>query len=157
MRNMLAVLVMISPLLFASKSLQAETVVDSISELKTMVAENKGKVIYLDFWASWCIPCKKSFPWMNEMQNKYQQQGLTVISVNVDVKQAMAEAFIAEHPANFSVIYDPDGRLAKKFELKGMPSSFIYDRSGKIVQAHTGFFVNKQAQYEAELVELLQQ
>ena len=120
-----------------------------------LIASHKGKVIYLDFWASWCGPCRKSFPWMNNMQEKYQQQGLVIISVNVDNSKALADEFLAEVPANFNVFYDPKGKVARKFKLKGMPSSYIIDRSGKMVSAHVGFTESKKMKYEEELQTLL--
>lgn len=120
-----------------------------------LIASHKGKVIYLDFWASWCGPCRKSFPWMNNMQEKYQQQGLIIISVNVDNSKALADEFLAEVPANFNVFYDPKGKVARKFKLKGMPSSYIIDRSGKRVSAHLGFTESKKVKYEEELKTLL--
>ena len=120
-----------------------------------LIASHKGKVIYLDFWASWCGPCRKSFPWMNNMQEKYFKQGLVIISVNVDNNKALAEEFLAEVPANFNVFYDPKGKVARKFKLKGMPSSYIIDRSGKIVSAHVGFTKSKKMKYEEELKTLL--
>mgnify|MGYP000190875153 FL=1 len=120
-----------------------------------LIASHKGKVIYLDFWASWCGPCRKSFPWMNNMQEKYHQQGLVIISVNVDNSKALADEFLAEVPANFNVFYDPKGKVARKFKLKGMPSSYIIDRSGKMVSAHVGFTESKKMKYEEELKTLL--
>ena len=110
-----------------------------LQNFETLISSHKGKVIYLDFWASWCGPCRKSFPWMNNIQEKYQQQGLVIISVNVDNNKALADKFLAEIPANFTVFYDPKGKVARQFKLKGMPSSYIIDRSGKVVSAHVGF------------------
>ena len=120
-----------------------------------LIASHIGQVIYLVFWASWCGPCRKSFPWMNNMQEKYQQQGLVIISVNVDNSKALADEFLAEVPANFNVFYDPKGKVARKFKLKGMPSSYIIDRSGKMVSAHVGFTESKKMKYEEELKTLL--
>jgi thiol-disulfide isomerase/thioredoxin len=121
-----------------------------------LIADHKGQVIYLDFWASWCGPCRQSFPWMNEIQAQYKQQGLTIISVNVDNNKALADEFLAEVPANFTVFYDPKGKVARKFKLKGMPSSYIIDRSGKVVSAHVGFSESKKEKYQQELTALLQ-
>lgn len=120
-----------------------------------LISSHKGKVIYLDFWASWCGPCRKSFPWMNDMQEKYLKQGLVIISVNVDNNKGLADEFLAEVPANFKVFYDPKGKVARKFKLKGMPSSYIINRSGKMVSAHVGFTESKKAKYEEELQTLI--
>jgi thiol-disulfide isomerase/thioredoxin len=129
--------------------------VNVIQNFDKLIASHKGKIIYLDFWASWCGPCRKSFPWMNDMQEKYLKQGLVIISVNVDNNKALAEEFLAEVPANFNVFYDPKGKVAQKFKLKGMPSSYTIDRSGKMVSAHVGFTESKKAKYEEELKTLI--
>jgi thiol-disulfide isomerase/thioredoxin len=111
--------------------------------------KHAGKVVLLDFWASWCVPCRRSFPWMNEMQEKYAQDGLVIIAVNVDREVEDAAAFLAEYPANFEVVYDPDAALAKEYDIQVMPSSFIIGRDGASIDRHTGFKVKKQDQYEA--------
>ena len=77
-------------------------------QLSKLLSQYKGKVVLLDFWASWCSPCRRSFPWFIAMQNKYQQQGLEVIAVNIDVERSDADAFLAEFAVNFTIIYDPD-------------------------------------------------
>ena len=103
------------------------------------LADLKGKVVYLDFWASWCPPCRKSFPWMNEMERRYSRQGLTVIAVNLDKDHDLAAKFLNEVPANFTVAYDPQGTVAESYHVPGMPSSFIIDRNGRIQTIHVGF------------------
>jgi thiol-disulfide isomerase/thioredoxin len=115
----------------------------------------QGKVVYLDFWASWCVPCRKSFPWMNQLRQKYSKDDLVIIAVNLDKKKSLATEFLAENPATFNIIYDPKGQLAKHFHIKGMPSSVIFDRNGKPVKAHTGFFVKKIAEYEQEIQNII--
>ena len=119
-----------------------ENTKNTLQRFENLIASHKGKVVYLDFWASWCGPCRKSFPWMNTMQQQYQPQGLVIISVNVDNEKALAEEFLAEVPTNFTVFYDPKGKVARKFKLRGMPSSYLIDRTGKMVSAHVGFFCN---------------
>ncbi|OBT05587.1 redoxin [Shewanella sp. UCD-FRSSP16_17] len=128
------------------------------NELGEQVSLNEfeGKVVYVDFWSSWCGPCRKSFPWMNQMHAKYQQQGLAVVAINLDVELSLAQQFLQGFPAEFAVRYDPDSEVARLFALKGMPSSFIFNRQGELVQQHTGFNLDKLEQYEQELVELLQ-
>lgn len=119
------------------------------------LASYKGKVVYLDFWASWCGPCRRSFPWMNAMERKYAPQGLVIVSVNVDEQRSDADAFLKANPADFPVIFDPDGKLAEAYKLVGMPSSFIIGRDGQVVKAHQGFFEDSPEKYEAELQALL--
>ena len=78
----------------------------------------------LDFWASWCSPCRRSFPWFIAMQSKYQQQGLKVIAVNIDVERSDADAFLTEFAVNFNIIYDPDAVIGRQYQLKGCRAAF---------------------------------
>ncbi|WMS86429.1 TlpA disulfide reductase family protein [Pleionea litopenaei] len=129
---------------------------DAVSDLKQRIQDAHGKVIYVDFWASWCKPCRHSFPWMNDMKRKYESHGLSIITVNLDKERHLAEGFLKENPAEFDIIYDENGDTARQFKLKGMPMSFVIDRSGKPVSSHVGFNEEKQKEYENELRKLLQ-
>lgn len=125
-------------------------------QLEQALARQKGNVVYVDFWASWCGPCIKSFPWMNEIQQQYKQQGFTVISINLDADKTKASQFLQSNPASFSVIYDEKGSIAKHFDIQGMPTSMLISRDGVIKYRHSGFFNGKTAQYEDEIKQLLQ-
>lgn len=116
-----------------------------------------GKVVYLDFWASWCAPCRRSFPWMNDMLARYEADGLVIVSVNVDTERALADAFLAETPAGFPVIHDPAGSIAAAWGLMGMPSSFLIDRNGQLASRHVGFRSDSPQAYETEIRALLEQ
>ena len=115
-----------------------------------------GKVVYIDFWASWCGPCVKSFPWMNKIQPQYQDLGFTVISINLDADETNARKFLQDNPASFAVIYDNKGTIAKHFSIQGMPTSMLINRDGEIKYRHSGFFTGKTKQYEDEIKKLLQ-
>lgn len=106
---------------------------------KLDMTQYKGKVVYVDFWASWCIPCKKSFPWMNAMHQKYQRLGLEIVAVNLDENPADADKFLAAHPAKFTIIRDPKGKLAQQYKVQGMPTALIFSADGKLVDQHIGF------------------
>ena len=142
-------------LLFIALSIQLDRPVlasnPTPSESILNLDQYEGKVVYLDFWASWCVPCRKSFPWMNKLQDKYSDNELVIIAVNLDKKRSLADEFLAENPAKFKIVYDPKGKLAKKFKIKGMPSSVIFDQKGKPIIAHTGFFVKQIHAYEQEI------
>ena len=103
------------------------------------LADYRGKLVYLDFWASWCGPCKQSFPWMNELQKKYAAQGLRIIAVNVDQKRDDAARFLNENPANFAVAFDPTGATPKSYQVKVMPSSMLIAPDGTVQLVHAGF------------------
>jgi thiol-disulfide isomerase/thioredoxin len=108
----------------------------------------EGKVVYVDFWASWCAPCRRSFPWMNTMQRKYGAAGLQIIAVNVDKERALADEFLAETPAEFGLRFDPAGKLAKQFNVQAMPSSYLLDASGNVLASHFGFKLADAEEYE---------
>lgn len=111
----------------------------------------RGKVVLLDFWASWCAPCRHSVPWLNELQVKYADQGLVIIGVNVDRERAAADRFLAEAPARFQIVYDPAGALAQQYKVPGMPSSYVFDAEGRLVATHIGFRNSQREEREAEL------
>jgi thiol-disulfide isomerase/thioredoxin len=128
---------------------------NTTAELAFDLTEFKGKVVVLDFWASWCVPCRRSFPWMNSMQERYGDDGLVIIGVNMDSEPAEATAFLQEFPADFQIINDPDGELAREHDVIAMPSSYVFDRSGVLLTKHLGFKVKRQDEYEVILVEAL--
>lgn len=115
----------------------------------------RGRVVYLDFWASWCVPCRQSFPWMQTMKNAYEERGLTIITVNLDADRADAARFLAQFQPTFEVRFDPAGALAESYKVKGMPSSVLIDRHGAQRFTHVGFRPVDAAIYEAQLRELL--
>jgi cytochrome c biogenesis protein CcmG/thiol:disulfide interchange protein DsbE len=115
----------------------------------------RGRVVYLDFWASWCAPCRKSFPWMDELQKKYGDLGLTVIGVNLDRERDKAYTFLSKLKPGFKIAFNPDGSVAEKYQVKGMPSSYLIDRQGNIVYTHLGFEEKEAKVIEDQIKELL--
>lgn len=119
------------------------------------LSDYRGKVVVLDFWASWCVPCRRSFPWMNEMQQKYADDGLVVIAVNLDNEAADAQKFLQQYPAKFTISYDHERQLVREYAVEAMPSSFLIDRDGSIIERHLGFKSGKTDEYEAAIVAAL--
>jgi thiol-disulfide isomerase/thioredoxin len=115
----------------------------------------RGQVVYLDFWASWCVPCRRSFPWMNEMHSRYSGDGLVILAVNVDGERQDAEKFLEALPADFRIVFDPEGRLAAEWQLLGMPNSFLISRNGEVVARHVGFRSDTPGKLEEEIREQL--
>ncbi len=115
----------------------------------------RGKVVYLDFWASWCTPCRRSFPWLDGLVHEYAQRDLVVIGVNVDQDRQLAEQFLNGTPASFPIVYDPQGDVATTFKVMGMPSAVLIDRSGKVRFQHVGFSEKRKEEYEENVRSLL--
>jgi len=115
----------------------------------------RGRVVYLDFWASWCGPCRQSFPWMESMKDAYARRGLAVVAVDLDQHKSDADRFLGRfHPA-FHILFDPKGSLAEEFKVRGMPTSVVFDRQGKLRFTHIGFRPTDAAAYERQIKELL--
>lgn len=117
----------------------------------------RGKVVLVDFWASWCVPCRQSFPWMSSISDRYAAQGLVIVAINLDKKQSAADAFLRAFPATFAVAFDPSGKTAESFNVQAMPSTFIVNRDGQIVYTHQGFDAAKASAVEEKLKEALSQ
>jgi cytochrome c biogenesis protein CcmG/thiol:disulfide interchange protein DsbE len=116
----------------------------------------RGKVVVLDFWASWCTPCRHSIPWLNELQARYGQRGLVVVGVNTDPERADADRFMRSVPIKFPVVFDPEGRLAAHYKIPGMPTSMVFDREGHLLRSHIGFRDAERAAREQEIFALLE-
>ncbi len=115
----------------------------------------KGRVVYLDFWATWCPPCRKSFPWMDEMQSEYGDAGLTIIAVSIDSNKTLAKRFVDQMEPGFTVAHDAKGRVAKKYKVNAMPTSYLIDREGRIVSQHIGFRKSDGDKLEEQIEDLL--
>jgi thiol-disulfide isomerase/thioredoxin len=116
----------------------------------------KGKVVMIDFWASWCGPCGESFPVMDSLQKKYGGQGLVIIAVNEDESKSDMEDFLKHNPVSFTIVRDPKQKLVELAGIGTMPSSFFIDRDGKVAFAHSGFHGGKTTkEYEHEIESLL--
>ncbi len=117
--------------------------------------ELKGKVVYVDFWASWCPPCVKSFPFLNQLDHDLKAKGLHVIGVNLDEKITDAQEFIAKHPVDFSIVADASKQCAKGFEVMAMPTSYLIDRKGNIRHIHQGFRPGESEELRALVTQLV--
>lgn len=112
------------------------------------LAALRGRVVYVDFWASWCAPCKRSFPFMNDLQQRYAAQGLEVVAVNVDRKREDADRFLRQVPAAFTVVFDPAGSAPAAFGVQSMPSAYVIDAEGRVFFVENGFREERRTEVE---------
>jgi cytochrome c biogenesis protein CcmG, thiol:disulfide interchange protein DsbE len=103
-----------------------------LQQQNVQLAGLKGKVVYLDFWASWCGPCRKTFPWMNEMHAKYGKQGLAIVAVNLDQRKQDMDKFLAKFPAEFTIVLDAKRDVGRLYQINALPMSFLIDREGVV-------------------------
>ena len=120
------------------------------------LAQLRGNVVYVDFWASWCAPCKRSFPWMNALHDQHHGDGLVIIGINVDKRRSDADRFLRDVPAAFPIAFDTNGATPAAFDVKGMPSSYLIDRNGVVIAVEEGFHDDRAAALENRIRALLQ-
>ena len=123
----------------------------------TTLKQYAGKVVYLDFWASWCAPCRTSFPLLNKLHEKLKAQGFEVVAINLDEDKANAEKFLKEFPVGFTVLRDAKGEWADQFVVESMPTSFIIDKQGVVQNIHHGFASADIKELEEKITKLLAQ
>lgn len=116
----------------------------------------RGKVVVVDFWASWCAPCQRSFPWMNSLVTKFSGRGLAIVAINLDKQRDLANDFLSRQPASFLVAFDPAGSSAEAFHVEAMPTTFLISRDGHVLTHHAGYDSKKAASFEHEIEEALQ-
>ena len=122
-----------SPLALAGPSPLADP------QIASSLAQWRGSVVLVDFWASWCAACKESLPRLMEMQRDFAGRGFTVLAVNVDETREKASRFLRGTTLTYPVIYDPQGHWPERFEVKGMPAAFVLDREGAVRHAYHGY------------------
>lgn len=131
----------------------------SLFDSKKNISSNdfKEKVLYVDFWASWCIPCRKSLPQLNELRERLKRNGkdFEILAINLDSDPNEAIAFLNKYPVDYPVVYDAEGKYPKLYGVKGMPTSYILDPQGKIRYVHSGFRSSDIKKIEALVHEML--
>ena len=106
---------------------------------KLSLSQLKGQVVLINFWASWCIPCKEEMPLLDQMYRKHKPMGFTLLGVNVEPESAKAEALLQQKPVSFPVLFDRQSQVSKLYNVAGMPTSVLIDRNGNVRYLHKGY------------------
>jgi thiol-disulfide isomerase/thioredoxin len=123
--------------------------------LEGTLPDTKGKIVLVDFFASWCGPCKESFPAMQELHKKFAGKDFVIIAINLDQKKADMDDFLNKHPADFAIVRDGANKLVSTVKIPTMPTSFLLGRDGKVVSVHRGFKGEETRKKYAEEIEAL--
>lgn len=102
------------------------------------LSDYRGKVVWLEFWASWCHPCREIFPKLNIIRNDLHDLGFEVISISIDREASAAKIFIEQNPVDFPVLHDQDGRISRAFAVRAVPTGVLIDQNGVIIFSHQG-------------------
>lgn len=121
------------------------------------LSDLQGEVVMINFWASWCAPCRKEMPLLNALYKKYKPLGFTILGVNVDENSNDAYAMLKEIPVSFPVVFDSHGRIGKLYGLIAMPSTIFVDRNGMVRFAHAGYIDGDEKQYETYIKTLVRE
>jgi cytochrome c biogenesis protein CcmG/thiol:disulfide interchange protein DsbE len=123
----------------------------------TSLQSLKGKVVLVDIWASWCIPCRAAFPAYDRLYHQYHEKGFEVLAVNVDEKRSAAEAFLEGRDYKVRVLFDPKGLAPTSFNLQAMPTSYLIDKHGVVRFAYEGFNEKLMPRYRREIEQLMEE
>lgn len=129
----------------------AEIPLPASDGLPVLAAAPAARATWIDFWASWCTPCRLAFPWMNEMHDRLGPQGLRIVAVNLDRRLADAQRFLQQTPARFALAFDAEATTARVLAVQAMPSSFLVGPDRRLLLAHRGFRLEDREPLEQRL------
>ena len=158
----LALIMMVSGLLMSAGAHAAPQAAPDFT-LKNRQGENirlsdfRGQVVMINFWASWCGPCRQEMPLLEELYARYQPMGFTILGVNVEQDPAQALAMLRDIPVSFPVLFDSESRVSRRYEVVAMPSTVLIDRDGRIRHLHRGYKPGYEDIYQQQIRELIRE
>lgn len=121
------------------------------------LSEHRGEVVLLNFWASWCGPCRKEMPYLEQIQEKYSDYGFTVMGVNVEEDSSKAKKMLKDIPVSFPILYDTTNSVSKAYKVSAMPTTVIIDRDGNMRYLHKGYKSGDEATYKQWVKKLIRE
>jgi peroxiredoxin len=155
--SMLAATLAVSSMVGASSALAPSFSLPSRSGDMVSLDKLRGKVVMLNFWASWCGPCRQEMPLLDQMHKRYSSLGFTMIGVNVEANTADAEKWLQQTPVSFPVLFDKENKVSKLYDVKAMPSTVFIDRKGNVRALHRGYKPGDESEYLNQIRALLKE
>ncbi|HFQ91930.1 MAG TPA: TlpA family protein disulfide reductase [Chromatiales bacterium] len=121
------------------------------------LSEFRGEVVMINFWASWCAPCRQEMPLLDQLYNRYSPMGFTILGINVEEDSAQAEKLLKEIPVSFPILYDTGNTVTELYKVMAMPSTVMVDRDGNMRYLHLGYLPGYEVEYEAQIRELIKE
>ena len=115
------------------------------------LSDLRGQVIMINFWASWCGPCRQEMPLLEQIHQRYEPLGFTLLGINVEENPEDGKSFLRERPVSFPVLYDPDNGISKLYDVVAMPSTVIIDRQGNVRYLHHGYKPGYENDYQDQI------
>lgn len=119
------------------------------------LSELRGQVVLINFWASWCGPCREELPLLEKLQQRYRKAGFSLLAISIDDSRANADSMLGKLGVKLTPLYDPDKRAAKRYDVDTMPATLIVDRDGRVRYVHRGYRSGNEVKYEQQVRELL--
>jgi thiol-disulfide isomerase/thioredoxin len=119
--------------------------------------ELRGQVVLINFWASWCGPCRQEMPLLDDIYRKYGKLGFVILGINVEQDSSKAKTYLHDVPVTFPILYDTQNTLSKLYDVNAMPTTVIVDRNGKIRYIHQGYQPGYETTYKQQIKELIRE
>jgi len=164
--NWIKPILVVAAMLFAAGQIQAASTaagpapdftLKSNSGKNIKLSELRGQVVMINFWASWCGPCRQEMPLLDQLYQRYQPMGFTLLGVNVEEDSGAADKILKEIPVSFPVLYDNKSKVSESYQVQAMPSTFLIDRDGKLRYLHKGYRPGTEEDYQKQIRELIRE
>lgn len=119
------------------------------------LSDFRGRVVMLNFWASWCGPCKQEMPLLDKLAARYEPAGFSLLGINVDADKKLADRVLKEIPVNFEILYDPKSKVSELYKVDVMPSTVLIDCDGNLNYLHRGYVPGDEKAYKSKVKQLL--
>lgn len=117
----------------------------------------RGQVVLVNFWATWCAPCRQEMPLLDAIYRRYEPMGFTLLGVNVEPDSRLSERFLRDTPVTFPILFDPEERVSKLYSVAAMPSTVIVDRKGMVRYIHHGYKPGDENKYQDSVRSLIRE